>query len=428
MKNIATSENKPVLLASLGSALEYYDFVIYGMLAKYLQPVFFPAADPNTATLQFFSVFALGYLVRPLGGIIAGTIGDRLGRRPAFCLFTLLMAISTLVIGMLPSHAQIGVSATLLLIFCRLCQGFSFGGELPGAATIVGEFSVPQRKAFRISFVVASASAGALLASLMLFLLTHFLNDKEITAWGWRLPFLLSGFLALIVFWIRRELPETPGFQSEKTPQAENPLKQLVLQQGSSILAGILLTFFVSSMVIGNLYFPYYINKYYHFPEKSIYLATTLSLIFSALILPLTGRLADRFPRNTLAKLILLGYLSLSLFLFKLLSYQDTYLLILFMFIHQFFIAAFSACYYPLMINLFPTKVRYTGIAACYNLSYAIMGLFPTTLTSLLQKFQTPLVMPLALSFIAVASYAAVVWMERSIKLEQRNPLSYMNA
>ncbi len=404
-----TTERRATLLASLGSALEYYDFVVYGMLAQYLKNVFFPANNDSLAMFQFYSVFALGYLVRPLGGMIAGVLGDRFGRRPVFLCLTMMMALSTLALGVLPNYNEMGYWAIVLLIICRLMQGLSFGGELPGATTIVAEFSPFQRRGRQTSWVIASVSIGALSASLALFLMTSFLTADNIIAGGWRIPFILGGILGIILFWKRRHLMETPAFQALGVNAKQNkPLKEIVRGHKTSLCTGIALTAFFSAMTIVNLYFPYYIHHYFLFSEQSIYLAATLSLIFSASVLPWIGQLSDRLPKNTLLRWTTFIYLISSIALFHLLSFQHVMFLILFMMLHQLFIAIFAACYFPMMVTLFPSNVRYTGIALCYNLVYALMGILPTVLTALLSQYHSPLVLPLVLSCMALITLLAV--------------------
>lgn len=410
MQHNLSLERRMTFLASLGSAVEYYDFVVYGMMVKYLKIVFFPPNNDSTTLLQFFSVFAIGYLARPFGGIIAGISGDRFGRKPIFLLLTILMAFSTLMISCLPSYSEVGLLATVLLIFCRLLQGLSFGGELPGATTIVAEFTAFQRRSFRASVVIASVSIGALSASFVLFLMTSFLTEAEIIAWGWRVPFIIGAVLGLVMFLARKNMIETPVFQSLQLKNRQGkPLKQLIQKHGTSVLTGLGLTTFISALVVVNLFFPYYISQYFHFPEKSIYFATTLSLIFSAFSLPFAGRLADRFSKESILKWTTLSYAILSIPIYALLSFQNMFCLILFMIIHQLFNALFSSCYFPLMINLFPASIRYTGIALCYNLAYVAMANLPTGLTALLNQFQNPLVVPLVLSCTAMLSFLAVL-------------------
>lgn len=388
-----------VFSASMGSFLEYYDFVIYGMMATYLKSVFFPSHTEHIATVQLFLIFAVGYIARPVGGILSGILGDRYGRKPVFLFLTMLMSISTLLVGLLPTYSQIGSFATCLLVLCRFCQGLSLGGELPGAATLTAESVSPQKRGSRLSVVIASTSVGALMASFTLFCLTTFLDDDSVIDWGWRIPFIIGGLLGAVLFWIRKNMPESPLFQSKMNAGFRKYRTHLV--------AGWMLTLFWSALVIINLFFPYYIHEYYHYPEKTIYLASTISLIFSAFIIPLCGLLADKLRHLSVLKWVTITYAILSPFLFHMLSYQNVFLLFLFMIIHQLFIALFCTNYTPMMMELFPTRIRYTGMAICYNMSIAIMSSLPTVLTP------TPQLVPMVLSGVALISLMAVIAIPR---------------
>ena len=204
---------KVTLMVALGSALEYYDFIIYGMLAKYLSFIFFPVNDNFSTNIQTFSVFAMGYLARPLGGTVIGMISDIYGRKKAFLLIMLMMAFSTFAIGLLPTYNTYGIISPILLILCRLVQGISFGAELPGASVIVNEFSQNNGIKGRLfSILLSSTSLGSLVALLVLTVLTQNFSDIEIKNGLWRLPFLLGGGLAIISFYIRKQISETPEF------------------------------------------------------------------------------------------------------------------------------------------------------------------------------------------------------------------------
>ena len=410
-------ERNTTLLASLGSALEYYDFVIYAMMAKYLSTLFFPALNESASQLRVWLVFALGYFARPVGGVIAGFCADKFGRKPAFLFLTLLMAVSTLCIGLLPSFAEMGMMATLLLILCRLLQGLSLGGELPGATTIVAELAIGKRRALRQSFVLASVSVGALTATFILFLLSQCLNEAEILQFGWRLPFLLGGILGIGLFFARRKLSEPEMFVAIKEKQKyREPLIVVFKSHSPAILTGILLTTFSSSLIVINLFFPLFISKYFHYSEKDVYFATTLSLIFAVIIFPMLGRIADRVSRVTFLRKVAFAFLILVPALFHMLSFQSIYILIFFMFVHQLFIAAYSVCYFPMIVDLFPTEVRFTGIAICYNITYAAMSTLPAQATGLLEKFQSFWVVPIILAVMASIAIIASLFYERIMK------------
>ena len=408
--NIPSKTSRHVtLLASLGSTLEYYDFVIYGMMATYLSVVFFPPQDASAAVLQSFLVFAVGYFARPLGGTLIGMIGDRFGRRPAFLLSTTLMATGTLMIALLPSYETFGGTAILLLAGCRIVQGLSFGGELPGAMTIVGEFSTERRKGRGASFVMASTSLGALLASGVLYALTTVLTKEDIVSWGWRLPFLGGGILGLVLLVARNTIQETPVFQAfQQTTTTHKPLVTLLKTHQLSLLRGTALTAFMAAMILTNLYFPYFIPKFYGYEPKAVFFGTTISLIFVALIFPFMGMFTDyvRTKTRTLRWTCFL-YMALSIPSYTLLSNGDALSLNSFLIIQQIFIALFASCFFPILLRIFSPEVRYTGVALCYNVTWAVMATLPMGFTALLDLYAHPWIVPLLLSAMAALSFLA---------------------
>lgn len=403
------------LLASLGSTLEYYDFVIYGMMTTYLSIVFFPPQDASAAVLQSFLIFAVGYFARPLGGTFIGVIGDRFGRRPAFLISTTLMAASTLMIALLPSYEMVGGAAMLLLTGCRITQGLSFGAELPGAMTIVGEFSSEHRKGRGASLVMASTSLGALLASGVLYLLTMALTREEIVNWGWRLPFLSGGILGLLLLIARNTIQETPVFQSfHQANKIHKPLTNLLKTHQLPLLRGMALTAFMAAMILTNLYFPYFIPKFYGYEPKAIFLGTTLSLIFVVCLFPFAGIFTDylRYQTTTLRWTCFL-YMALSVPSYALLSKGNMVSLVSFLMIQQAFIALFASCFFPILLRVFSPEVRYTGVALCYNVTWAVMATLPMGLTALLDYSSNPWVVPITLSCIAGLSFFATVGLKK---------------
>lgn len=408
--NIPSETGRHVtLLASLGSTLEYYDFVIYGMMATYLSVVFFPPQDTSAAVFQSFLVFAVGYFARPLGGTLIGMIGDRFGRRPAFLLSTTMMATGTLMIALLPSYEAFGEAAILLLAGCRIVQGLSFGGELPGAMTIVGEFSAERHKGRGASLVMASTSLGALLASGVLYALTALLTKEEIVNWGWRLPFLSGGILGLVLLVARNTIQETPVFQAfQQTAGARKPLATLLKTHKLPLFQGMALTAFMAAMILTNLYFPYFIPKFYGYEPKAVFLGSTISLIFVALLFPFVGIFVDylRNKTRTLRWTCFL-YMILSVPSYMLLSNGDTLSLFFFLIIQQVFIALFSSSFFPLLLRIFSPEVRYTGVALCYNVTWAVTATLPMSFTALLDLYAHPWIVPLILSTIAGLSFLA---------------------
>lgn len=384
---------KTTWLASLGAGLEYYDFIVYGMMVVFLNTLFFSSSAAWINQMKAFGVFAVGYLARPFGGIVFGMIGDAFGRKRSFLAVMMLMAGSTLAIGLLPTREQIGDTAALLLIVCRVLQGLSFGAELPGAITVVYEHAEKKQRALCSGFVISSVTLGSLLASLVLFLLTNSLEEAEILRWGWRIPFLLGGTLAILNAIIRRCLQETPEFLSSKESRSvtfgfKTPLYLLATRHWKNALAGFGTTIFLSSQVIFMLYLPTYLSSHFDFARSEIFFAISCGMAWAALVLPFFGTLADRWSPLSLFLLATAGFILAAYPLFHLLTLRTSASLIVFMMLYQTLLSCATVSYFPLLSGLFPTQTRYTGVAFSYNISYAIMGMAPIALTFLIERFQ----------------------------------------
>ena len=204
------------LAAWIGSALEYYDFFIYGTAAALVFPkIFFPSSSPQMATLASFATFGVAYVARPLGAVALGHVGDRFGRKKVMIFTLLLMGVSTFIIGLLPTYQQVGILAPILLVAARVLQGISAAGEQAGANSMTLEHAPPRQRSFYTSFTLGGTQAGQILA-ILVFLPLGMLPEDQLLSWGWRVPFFLSAFVVLVGYWIRRNLPETPVFEQEE--------------------------------------------------------------------------------------------------------------------------------------------------------------------------------------------------------------------
>lgn len=382
---------KAAFLSSLGAGLEYYDFIIYSLMTPYLSFLFFNETSSSLAQIKTFSLFAIGYMIRPIGGIIFGMIGDTQGRKKTFLWVMSLMAGSTFAIGLLPSYSQWGFMAPCLLLLLRILQGLSYGAELPGAITVVCEHVEKKQHGQYSSFVISSVGLGSLLASVVLYFLTYFMTQEQILAGGWRIPFLLGGILGGVNVLIRRYLTETPVFSQYLLEKpaflVKTPLKRLWQDHKAALGVGIGMTWGLAYAVIFFLYLPVYLSQGYHFAMKDIYSDMTLALLWSALTLPFAGKLADRLGKKRIFFISCLVFIGgiLGFFLVLQLRPQPEILIALMLF-YQTMIGLISAGYFPLLASLFPTAVRYTGIAICYNLTYSCMGCLPLLLSIFLLK------------------------------------------
>ncbi len=212
---------RAVSAAVIGNVLEWYDFAVYAYVAVYIAKNFFPQGDPVTALLATFLTYGLGFLARPLGGIILGRVGDTHGRKTALLITIALMAVGTVMIGILPTYAAIGVAAPLLLVVARLLQGFSAGGEWGSSTAYIVEWAPPGQRGFYGSFQQTSVVAGLLLGSGIAALFATILTTEQMDGWGWRIPFLLGGILGPVGLWMRRTIDETPAYKkAAATPVA----------------------------------------------------------------------------------------------------------------------------------------------------------------------------------------------------------------
>jgi len=376
---------------NIGVALEYYDFMIYVLLMPFIMPLFFQNNDPLIGTAKAFSVFALGYLARPLGGILFGQLADRKGRRNAFTGAMFLMGFSTFFIGLLPTHllfdTPYSALPALLLIACRLAQGLSFGAELPGAITITSENNEQDTRATNCAFVISSTSIGAVFATGVIALLTCTVSPADISNWGWRIPFLLGGTLAFISWYLRKNMTETGAFSEIQSHQekrkAWTPLLEVITHYPVSMLIGIGLVLLPAAMVITNLFFASHLVIKYDFEASAVYSSMTIALITSAFLVPFFGFLSDYCGIKTLFILTCAIFSIACSHLFSILEYHTYAGVLSFFILWQVFLCASISCVFPWLTHLFPAHVRFTGVSLCYNVGYVICAFLPNLYTCL---------------------------------------------
>lgn len=397
---------------SLGSALEYFDFVIFMMFSAYIGETFFPHSTTFVARLETLSLFAVGYFARPLGGMLFGHFGDRIGRKSCFTVSIMLMALTTFAIAFLPGYNKIGEAGAIILCVLRVLQGVAQGAELPGALTFISEHSPNEVRGLRCGIITMSVGLGATFASLISFILVSIFSHEHMLAFGWRLPFILGGLIGLVGYQIRKNTKETPQFL-EQEQLVKIPMMELIKNYPGEIAQGIMFTFFAAWFIIFALYFPVYIKEYFHYSTKQIILAYTFSTLWSSLLVPLSGRLSDYVGRRRQMYLATTAA-SLSLyFLFKLLSFGTTLSLYGFMFGYQTIIAAIAGCYPASLAEMFPTKVRYSGVAFCYNVSFSLGSLAPIFSAAVLHKIHWPFVV--AIMFTVLSVITAYSLRDRSV-------------
>jgi MFS family permease len=365
-----------VVLAALGGALEYFDFIAYGIFAPAIAASFFPKDDPLALTLAL-AIFAAGYLARPIGGMISSHYGDRYGRKIVFMITVATMSCATLAIGLLPTYATAGIAATIGLLVLRVVQGLCIGGELPGAITFVVE-SVRRQPAFACGIVFALVNAGVLLASGLHLLLTLALGNAALLHFGWRVAFVLGGLLGLASLWLRRRLRETPVFEAVRGDVARRPVRDVLLLQPRSVLLGVALTAPTATfngLLFG--YMPAYLTTILYYPASEIAVAINVALFVMSAALLGAAWLADRLPPRYLLLLSSAAMLLGAPFCFQQLASGTASLVILLPML-ALAVAGANGTFAFLLAELFPPRRRFSGVALSLNISFTLLsGLGP---------------------------------------------------
>ena len=363
--------------ASIGNAVEWFDFAIYGFLATFIAGQFFPAGDETAALLNTFAIFAAAFFMRPLGGFVFGPLGDRIGRQRVLALVILLMSAATLGIGLLPIYGAIGVLAPLLLLVLRCLQGFSAGGEYGGGAVYLAEFATDERRGVTVTFMVWSGVLGFLLGSITVTLLQAVLSTAAMESYGWRIPFLIAGPLGLVGLYIRLRLSDTPQFAelSKSDQTAESPLREAVSTAWRSILQviGLMIVFNIGYYVVF-AFLPSYFIKTLQFSATDAFLSITLAcLVALVLILPL-AMLSDRIGRRPL---LIGGAVAFAVLGYPLFLLLNTGSLVAAIAAHC-VLAAIESVYVSTAVSaaveLFATRVRFSGFSIGYNVCVAVFG------------------------------------------------------
>ncbi|MBB2907435.1 MFS transporter [Agrobacterium pusense] len=403
-----SQDYKTLGLSALGGALEFYDFIIFVFFATVIGHLFFPPEMPDwLVMIQTFGIFAAGYLVRPLGGIVLAHYGDRYGRKRVFAFSILLMALSTLGMALMPTYATIGVAAPILLIILRMLQGAAIGGEVPGAWTFVAEHVPFRRVGLACGFLTSGLSFGIMLGSLIAFAINSLFTPEDVAGYAWRIPFLLGGIFGLIAVYLRRWLEETPIFMEMKKSKSltdKLPLGLVLKHHMRGVIISALLTWVLSAaIVVTTLMTATFLQKLYGYTPTQALAGTsfgTLFLIFGVII---AGALIDRIGSG-------LFFMGASIFFgiatFTFYSYAGTSLQTMFVLYGVMGLSVGMAGAVPyVMVRAFPASVRFSGLSFAYNVSYAVFGgLTPIGVTTALAI--NPMAHAWYLVFIAVLAFA----------------------
>ncbi|NAZ16979.1 MFS transporter [Glutamicibacter soli] len=377
-EGVGSATRRKVVAASfIGNFVEWFDYAAYGYLAVTISVVFFPESAPETALLLTFALFAISFLVRPLGGFVWGHIGDKIGRREALSWSILLMSGATFCIALLPGYATIGLAAPLLLLLLRLVQGFSASGEYAGASAFLVEYAPANKRGLYAAVVPASTATGLLLGSLMAALLTGLLTAEDMQSWGWRIPFLLAAPMGLIGRYIRTKLEDSPVFRelSQEDEVIKAPVKSLFRDHWRRLLlaAGAVLLNAVGFYVILS-YMPTYLSQELGLDATASYVATTVALVTYIGFIFLTGMLSDRFGRKRVLISASIAFVIATVPAFMLLNTGNFLVIVLVQILLGAMLTLNDGTLPSYLAEMFPTKVRYSGFAVSFNLSNALFG------------------------------------------------------
>ena len=374
---LSTSEVRILSLASIGGALEFYDFVIFVFFANVIGKLFFAASLPDwVRQVQTFGIFAAGYLARPIGGVVIGHFGDTRGRKRMFTLSVLLMAIPTFLMGLIPTYQSIGVAAPLLLLLMRVLQGVAIGGEAPGAWVFVAEHARRGRGGFAVGLLTGGLSFGILLGSLMATFLSLEFTQVQIAAGAWRIPFVIGGVFGFIAMWLRRWLKETPVFEEMRNRgrlSRELPLGVVLKNHGRAVVTSILSTWMLTAaIVVVILMTPSLLPKLFGIASgeaQSANLVATAALCISAVVV---GAATDRFGVRRVAIPILLLLIASTYGLYRGAEATPGALLPIYA---SAGVGAGGVVLTPIMmVHAFPTSIRLSGVSFSYNFAYALFG------------------------------------------------------
>jgi MFS transporter, MHS family, proline/betaine transporter len=376
-----------ILLASLGGALEFYDFVVYSQFARYIGLNFFPNDDEMVSLIVSFGVFAVGYFARPLGGIFFSHIGDRIGRRRVLIVTILAMSAATAGIGLLPTYAQWGITASILLVLLRIVQGFCLGGELPGAISYVVE-TAPHRSGFSVGVVFFCVNSGVLLAALLNVVVHQGLSVDEIGDWGWRIGFLVGGGLGLISFFLRLSLEESKEFARIRSTASASavPIAELLRTHSRAVLVGVAILA-VTAGFNGLLFaMPAFLPQTMGYEAARASEAQTVALAIMSAGLLFVAWLSDRVPRKPLALAGTALLVVLAWPFFAAAQSRSIDLPVLFALAG----VVGSICagtVIAISADLFPTRIRFSGVALSYNLAFTLFsGLAPVVAALLVRN------------------------------------------
>lgn len=400
---------KEIVAASFGNALEFYDLLIYGYFAVVIGKLFFPSDNETTSLLLSVGSFGISFLMRPLGAIVLGSYADRAGRKASLTLSILIMLVGTALITFVPSYEQIGLAAPIVIILARMLQGFSTGGEFGAATAFMVEHADARRRGFFASWQLSTQGLATVLAAGVSAILSYVLTDAQLSEWGWRVAFGIGLLIGPVGFYIRSQIDETPDFQKvDATHEPKTPLRDVLVKGYANLLLAIGVVAGATAFnYVHKLYMPTYALKQLNITATSSYLGAFVTGVTLMVMAPVFGSLSDRFGRFRVltVALVLTGVTSYPMFVW-LNQFPSVSTLLIVQAVVGVMIAASLGPIPAMLADIFPTRIRGTGLALSYNFSVTLFGGFaPLIVTWMIEATGTKL----APSFYVVATSALSV-------------------
>lgn len=388
---------KAFIGAIVGHLIEWYDYGIYGFLAVYVGANFFISDDPLVGVLSAFAVFALSFIIRPLGGLFFGPLADKIGRRKTLLIVLTIMCMATMLIGLLPTAHSIGLLAPVLLVMLRLIQGFSAGGEVSTMTAFISEYAKKGSRGLATSFLMVTAAAGLLIGALVANGLSVVLGADTMQSWGWRIPFLIAGPLGAIAIFIRMRLEDSPEFKAlqQQNQTAGAPLREVLKYPRQLLLTISVITLLTSSFYLVATYLTTYMNSVLAYDWRTTFLYVLMAGTIGMLMMPLGGYITDRLGsrRNFLIVTALLLIASFCWFFFTAPQASGPEILPS-LIVLSISYGLYCGVPYATMSELLPTRIRSTGLALGYNIPVAVFGgsapLIASALISSTENAATP--------------------------------------
>ncbi|PAT09789.1 MFS transporter [Corynebacterium hadale] len=412
---------KAALASFLGSTLEYYDFVLFGTASAIIfNKLFFSGDNPALATIGSLMTFGVAYIARPLGGLVMSHVGDRIGRKTALMVTLVMMGCASISIGLLPTYESIGVWATVLLLVCRIVQGFSAGAESAGASTLTMEHSPEGQRGFFTSSVMLGCSAGNVLAAVVLvpFMM---LPEDQMMSWGWRVPFLLSAVVLAVAYWVRTHLEETPVFEAEEEEEdPQVPALEVLKHQPMDVVRVFFITFYSVVQSAFMVYALSYATDHTNIERSTMLVVNALAMGISMITIPLAGILGDKIGRKPTLYIGAVGCMITTYFYFQAITDENIFMVFVLCIVNQgMFYSCWNGTWCVFFPEMFRREYRYTGMAMGNQLGLLLTGFTPAIAAALYNAYNWQAVvayvvicMLIACGFIASAKETAFTKLE----------------